>query len=67
LLTNGIFIASAARWKELSKARVKSRWISLLEALKYIQSIENSDALVAQVLLERCISDGHVPVKWGNC
>jgi hypothetical protein len=39
-------------------------WISLKDALDRIQSLEDCSVLVAQVLLKRCIGEGHIPVKW---
>jgi hypothetical protein len=40
------------------------RWISLNDALDRVQSLEDCNALVAQVLLKYCIGEGLIPVKW---
>jgi hypothetical protein len=40
--------------------------MTLLEALEHIRSVDNCDAVTAQVQLKRAIGERVIPVKWAN-
>ena len=44
----------------------QARWMTLVEALAHIQSVENCDRIVAQVHLKRGIGRRVIPAKWAD-
>jgi hypothetical protein len=45
---------------------VDPRWMTLLEALEYIQSVKKCDSVVAQVQLKQGIGQQLIPLKWAD-
>jgi hypothetical protein len=44
----------------------QARWMTLVEALEYIQSVEKCDSVAAQVHLKHGIGRSVIPVKWAD-
>jgi hypothetical protein len=44
----------------------QARWMTLIEALTHIQTVENCDRVVAQVHLKRGIGRRVIPAKWAD-
>jgi hypothetical protein len=44
----------------------QARWMTVIEALEHIQSVENCDRVVAQLHLKRGIGQRVIPAKWAD-